>query len=36
MRGWSEIQIVVRMWIIAGMLAVSGIGLFYVEWLSRT
>ncbi|MGX1702325.1 phospho-N-acetylmuramoyl-pentapeptide-transferase [Microbacterium sp. NPDC055357] len=36
MRGWSEITIVVRMWIIAGMLAVSGIGFFYVEWLSRT
>jgi phospho-N-acetylmuramoyl-pentapeptide-transferase len=36
MRGWSEITIVVRMWIIAGMLAVSGVGFFYVEWLSRS
>lgn len=35
MRGWAEITIVVRMWIIAGMLAVAGVGLFYVEWLSR-
>jgi phospho-N-acetylmuramoyl-pentapeptide-transferase len=35
MRGWPEITIVVRMWIIAGMLAVTGIGLFYVEWLAR-
>lgn len=35
MRGWSEITIVVRMWIIAGMLAVSGVGFFYVEWLAR-
>jgi len=26
----------VRMWIIAGLLAVSGIGFFYVEWLSQT
>jgi phospho-N-acetylmuramoyl-pentapeptide-transferase len=26
----------VRMWIIAGILAVTGIGLFYVEWLSQT
>lgn len=34
MRGWSEITIVVRMWIIAGLLAVSGFGFFYVEWLS--
>jgi phospho-N-acetylmuramoyl-pentapeptide-transferase len=36
MRGWSEITIVARMWIIAGLLAVSGIGFFYVEWLSRS
>jgi phospho-N-acetylmuramoyl-pentapeptide-transferase len=36
MRGWSEVTIVVRMWIIAGLLAVSGVGFFYVEWLSRT
>jgi len=36
MRGWPEVTIVVRMWIIAGMLAVTGIGLFYVEWLVRT
>ena len=35
MRGWSEVTIVVRMWIIAGLLAVSGVGLFYVEWLTR-
>jgi len=35
MRGWAEITIVVRMWIIAGLLAVGGIGLFYVEWLTR-
>ena len=34
MRGWPEITIVVRMWIIAGMLAVMGVGLFYVEWLA--
>ncbi|HEX5730476.1 phospho-N-acetylmuramoyl-pentapeptide-transferase [Microbacterium sp.] len=36
MRGWPEITIVVRMWIISGMLAISGVGLFYVEWLSQT
>jgi phospho-N-acetylmuramoyl-pentapeptide-transferase len=36
MRGWAEITIVVRMWIIAGMLAVAGVGFFYVEWLSKT
>ncbi|MEZ3160884.1 phospho-N-acetylmuramoyl-pentapeptide-transferase [Microbacterium sp. BWT-B31] len=36
MRGWPEITIVVRMWVIAGILAIAGIGLFYVEWLSHT
>ena len=36
MRGWSEVTIVVRLWVIAGMLAVSGVGLFYVEWLVRS
>lgn len=35
MRGWSEVTIVVRMWIIAGLLAVSAVGFFYVEWLTR-
>ncbi|QIG40900.1 phospho-N-acetylmuramoyl-pentapeptide-transferase [Microbacterium sp. 4R-513] len=36
MRGWPETTIVIRMWIIAGMLAITGIGAFYVEWLART
>lgn len=35
MRGWPESTIVIRMWIIGGILAASGMGLFYVEWLSR-
>ncbi len=35
-RGWPEATIVVRMWIIGGILAASGMGLFYIEWLSRT
>ncbi len=35
MRGWPEITIVVRLWIVAAMLAVTAIGLFYVEWLIR-
>ena len=34
MRGWPEVTIVVRLWIIAGLLAVSAVGLFYVEWLA--
>ena len=36
MRGWPEISIVLRMWMIGGMLAVTGVGLFYVEWLAST
>ena len=36
MRGWPEATIVVRMWIIAGLLSVSAFGLFYVEWLRQT
>lgn len=35
MRGWPEATIVVRMWIVSGMLALLGMGLFYVEWLSH-
>ncbi len=36
MRGWAEATIVVRMWILAGILAVAGVGLMYVEWLAAT
>ena len=36
LRGWPEITIVVRMWIIAGLLAAGGVGLFYVEWLTQS
>jgi phospho-N-acetylmuramoyl-pentapeptide-transferase len=36
MRGWPEITIVVRMWIIAGHALRVGVGLFYVEWLRLT
>ncbi|HWS49714.1 MAG TPA: phospho-N-acetylmuramoyl-pentapeptide-transferase [Microbacterium sp.] len=35
MRGWPEVTIVVRLWVISGLLAVSAVGLFYVEWLTR-
>lgn len=34
-RGWPESTIVVRFWIIAGLFAVSGVGMLYIEWLSR-
>ncbi len=34
MRGWPEVTIVVRLWIVSGILAVTGVGLFYVAWLA--
>lgn len=36
MRGWPESTIVIRMWIIAAILAVTGVGFMYVEWLAAT
>lgn len=33
MRGWAEVTIVVRFWIIAGLFVAAGVGLFYAEWL---
>ncbi|GAA4347536.1 phospho-N-acetylmuramoyl-pentapeptide-transferase [Angustibacter luteus] len=32
--GWAEITIVIRFWIIAGICAMAGLGLFYAEWLT--
>lgn len=32
--GWGEVTIVIRFWIIAGLCAGVGIGLFYAEWVS--
>ena len=34
LKGWKEVTIVVRFWLIQALLAASGIGLFYAEWLS--
>jgi len=33
LKGWAEITIVVRFWIIGALCAVAGVGLFYVEWI---
>ena len=33
MRGWPEIQIVVRFWIIQGLCIGAGLTLFYAEWV---
>ena len=35
MKGWGEVTIVVRFWIISGLFVALGVGLFYLEWLSR-
>ncbi len=35
LRGWAETTIVVRFWLIAGLCAAAGLGLFYVEWMPR-
>jgi phospho-N-acetylmuramoyl-pentapeptide-transferase len=36
LKGWAEVTVVVRFWIIAGLLVAAGVGSFYLEWLSRT
>ena len=36
LKGWAEVTIVVRFWIIAGICAAAGIGLFYADWWART
>ena len=35
LKGWAEVTIVVRFWIIGGLLVALGVGLFYLEWLTR-
>lgn len=34
-KGWKEITIVIRFWLIAALLAFTGAALFYAEWVSR-
>jgi phospho-N-acetylmuramoyl-pentapeptide-transferase len=31
--GWGEVTIVIRFWIIAGLFAALGLGIFYAEWV---
>ncbi|MBK5238935.1 MAG: phospho-N-acetylmuramoyl-pentapeptide-transferase, partial [Actinomycetales bacterium] len=35
LKGWAEVTIVVRFWIISGLCVAAGVGLFYFEWLSK-
>jgi phospho-N-acetylmuramoyl-pentapeptide-transferase len=34
--GWSEVNIVVRFWTVAGVCVAAGLGLFYSEFLAAT
>ncbi len=34
--GWSEVNIVVRFWIVAGIGVAIGLGIFYTEFLAAT
>ncbi|SDS33041.1 phospho-N-acetylmuramoyl-pentapeptide-transferase [Actinopolymorpha singaporensis] len=34
LKGWPEITIVIRFWIVCGILVASGLGMFYAEWLT--
>lgn len=33
LKGWAEVTVVVRFWIIAGVFVMAGVGLFYAEWV---
>lgn len=33
LKGWQEVTIVIRFWIVAGLLGLAGVGLFYAEWV---
>lgn len=35
LKGWAEITVVVRFWLIAALGVAVGVGLFYLEWASR-
>lgn len=36
LKGWPEITIVIRFWIIGGILVATGVGMFYAEWLTHS
>lgn len=35
LKGWKEVTVVVRFWIIAALFAVAAVGVFYGEWLAK-
>jgi phospho-N-acetylmuramoyl-pentapeptide-transferase len=34
LKGWAEITIVIRFWIITGICVAAGLGVFYAEWVT--
>jgi phospho-N-acetylmuramoyl-pentapeptide-transferase len=34
LKGWDEITVVVRFWIITGLCVAAGLGIFYAEWVA--
>ncbi|MET0695762.1 MAG: phospho-N-acetylmuramoyl-pentapeptide-transferase [Propionibacteriaceae bacterium] len=34
LKGWGEVTIVIRFWIIAGLFVSAGLGIFYAEWVA--
>ena len=34
LKGWAEITIVIRFWIITGLCVATGLGVFYAEWVA--
>ena len=35
LKGWAEVTVVVRFWLIAALFVAAGVGAFYLEWVSR-
>jgi phospho-N-acetylmuramoyl-pentapeptide-transferase len=35
LKGWEEITIVIRFWIISGLSVALGLGLFYAQWVAK-
>ncbi len=34
LKGWAEVTIVIRFWIICGLCVAAGLGIFYAEWVA--
>jgi phospho-N-acetylmuramoyl-pentapeptide-transferase len=35
LKGWAEVTVVVRFWLIGGLFVAAAVGLFYLEWVSQ-